>query len=232
MAAKRRLRRSQIRDDKFIDTVAHYAGQLREHQRSILGGLALVFILILAVSWGVSYLRETDVESRTAFSSALGELELAIQDNQPDGYEAALQSFETLRDRFGGKQAGVWAVYYTGFCKEQLKNYQAAMEDYDAYLAREPDGDFALAAEEGRAACLHSLGKARAAAEAFEELAARAGIGEIHRRQWLYRASQIYLTSQYYDNALTTLEKLDELGAGSYERKVKRDLAALEALQG
>ncbi len=55
MAAKKRLSKSQLRDDKFIDTVAHYAGMLREHQRSIIGGLAVVLIFILAAPLGVPY---------------------------------------------------------------------------------------------------------------------------------------------------------------------------------
>ena len=78
MVAKKRLSKSQLRDDKFIDTVAHYAGMLREHQRTIIGGLAVLLVLILAISWGTRYVRESDEESRVAFSGALGQLEEAI----------------------------------------------------------------------------------------------------------------------------------------------------------
>jgi len=232
VAAKKRLSKSQIRDDKFIDTVAHYAGMMREHQRSIIGGLLVAVILIVAVSWGVRYVRESDGESRIAFSSALGELETAMQQNMPDGYQAALQSFESVRKEFGSRNTGTWAIYYTGFCKEQLKNFESALADYEAYLDKDSDGDFALAAEEGRASCLNSLGKSRQAAEVFEQLASRKDVSENRARQWLYRASQIYTTAQYYDNARSALKMLDAMGADSYQKRVDRDLAALDAMQG
>jgi tetratricopeptide (TPR) repeat protein len=230
VAAKKRLNKSQLREDKFIDTVAHYAGMLREHQRSIIGGLAVVLILILAVSWGVRYVNESDEESRVAFSGALGELDLAIQDNLPDGYEAALQSFEAIHSQFSGKTAGRWSIYYTGFCKEQLKNFQGALDDFDAYIAS-GDPEFELAAQQGRASCLHSLGKIRAAAEALETLAERPGSSEDMVRGWLYRASKIYFTGQYFESADNALTKLEAMGAGSYEVKMKRDQAALAALR-
>jgi len=231
LAAKKRLNKSQIRDDKFIDTVAHYVGQFREHQRSLIGGIAVVLILILAVSWGLRFVRESGEESRIAFSGALGELDLAIQSNEPDGYESALKNFETIRSQYGGKKAGTWALYYRAFCKEQLKDFKGALEDYDAYLA-EGDREFALAAEQGKASCLNSMGKVRSAASLLEELAAKPGIGEEMARNWLYRASQIYLNGQYYDNAKEVLVKLQDFGAGSYQIKVKRDLAALQLLAG
>ncbi len=231
MVAKKRLSKSQLRDDKFIDTVAHYAGVLREHQRSIIGGLAVLLILILAISWGTRYVRESDEESRVAFSSALGELELAIQDNQPAGYETALQSFEAIRSQFGGKEAGQWSLYYTGFCKEQLKDFQGGLNDFETYLAS-GDSEFELAAEQGRASCMHSLGQTRQAAEVLENLADRPDAGEDMARSWLYRASQIYFTGKYYENAEAALTKLEALGAGPYESKLKRDRAALAALRG
>ncbi len=230
MAAKKRLSKSQLRDDKFIDTVAHYAAQLREHQRTLIGGIAVFLIIILAISWGTRYVQQSGEEARVAFSNALGELELAIQDNQPDGYEAVLQSFEAIHSQFSGKKAGKWSQYYTGFCKEQLKNFQGAMDDYDSYL-NGGDDEFSLAAEQGRAACLHNLGKTKDAAEALEALADRPDTSVEMARSWLYRASQIYLTGQYFESAQKALTKLDAIGAGPYEIKMKRDLAAIEALR-
>jgi len=50
-------------------------------------------------------------------------------------------------------------------------------------------------------------------------------------RGWLYRASQIYFTGQYFENAETALAKLEAMGAGTYEAKMKRDQAALAALR-
>jgi hypothetical protein len=230
VAGKKRLSKSQLRDDKFIDTVAHYAAQLREHQRTLIGGIAVFLVLILAISWGTRYVQQSGEEARVAFSSALGELELAIQDNQPDAYEAVLQSFEAINTQFSGKEAGLWSIYYTGFCKEQLKNFQGGLDDYETYLAS-GDKEFDLAAEQGRVSCLHSLGKINAAAELLESLADRPDASAEMARSWLYRASQMYLSSHYLENAQNTLDKLEAIGAGPYETKVERDLAAIKALR-
>ena len=76
--------------------------------------------------------------------------------HEPEGYSTALQSFEAIRSQFEGKEAGKWSLYYTGFCKEQLKDYQGAQSDFEAYLDT-GDMEFEIAAIQGKAACMHSL---------------------------------------------------------------------------
>ena len=76
------------------------------------------------------------------------------------------------------------------------------------------------------------MGKTRQAAEALEALAGRSDASEELIRSWLYRASQIYFTGHYYENAEAALSRLESMGPGVYEGRVKRDRAALAALRG
>ena len=231
MAAKKRLTKSQLRDDKFIDTVAHYAGILRENLQYFMGGLILILIVVIAVSWGFRHSQGADMESRLAFTQALKGVESALASSAAEDYERVLQDFETIGEQYGSKEVGRWSLYYTGYCREQLMRFPEAQADYEAYLEADGGGEFALSARQGIASCLYSMNKPRPAAELFEELAGGEKVSDAQRLSWLYRAGRIYLEGQYYEESQRVLEALESEAKGTLLTQVTRDLATLRALR-
>lgn len=230
LAAKKRLTKSQIRDDKFVDTIAHYAGNLREYQNYVLGGLALILIVVVAVSWGVRFKQGADSDSRLAFTSALKTLETSMASSEEADYMASLVSFEGVIEDYKSRETGRWAIYYSGYCKEHLNQFPEALKDYEEYLEVDKKGEFIVAARQGIASCMYSMGKPRPAAEILEQLAAGKNVNEVQSKAWLYRASQIYLEGQYYQDAKRVLEDLKPQVKGMVLTKVERDLEALKVL--
>jgi tetratricopeptide (TPR) repeat protein len=232
VAASKRLSKSDLREDKFIDTVARYAAKLREYQNFVLGGLVLLLILVLAVSWGIRYQQGNDAESRQAFSLALKGLEAAMASNADLDYQTSLGEFEAIIEQHGGREVGRWSLYYSGYCSEQLDDFPKAQAQFEAYLEADgADGEFGLSARRGIAACLEGMNRARPAAEMLEELAAEPGVSEQMSFSWRYKASQMYLNSQYYEDAHRILESLLPEAEGAVRANIERDLEALRVLR-
>ncbi|MDP6418646.1 MAG: hypothetical protein QF492_06555 [Candidatus Krumholzibacteria bacterium] len=219
-----------VREDAFVDRAGHYAALFMAHKKSVIASLTMILIVIAAVSLSFRFAKESELESRQSFASALGNLELALDSNTEEAFQQALAGFEAVGAEYPKRTVGAWTLYYSGFCKERLQQFEEARGDYSAYLSAEPEGEFELAALQGIASCEHSLRNPKKAADLYLEISE-------HPRAWeelslltAYKASKIYLDSRYFDLAGDILSSLKEKAKGKLLLDVQRDLEALAVL--
>ena len=201
MSAAKRLSKRQLRDDKFVDVMMHYADKIRENQRLLVGGVVVLLILILALNWGRNAMRAADVEAQQTFSTALKTLETAMADETQSTYGEPQRAFEAIGEEFAGKDVGKWSMYYVGFCLEQQKEYLEAEKVYENYLSEDPGGEFEIAARLGIATCNAGVGRYKRQADFLVELAGAEGISPTQADAWRFQAGQVYLDNGYFDLA-------------------------------
>ncbi len=231
MSAAKRITKKQLKDDKFVDAVLLYWDKLRDHQNLVLGGLVVVVVIVLAISWGARYRSAGIAESQQAFSGTLGKLSEAMYSSSEEDFKLTHDSFAELRAEYGGSDVGKWSLYYMGFCKERLSEYLVAEEIFEEYLAEDPDGEYEIPAKLGIVTCNGSVGKAKRQADFLRELAGSEKVTDAQSQRWLYQAAQIYMDNGYYDNASELLEGLAGGADTELLRLIEQDLDALEARQ-
>ncbi len=230
MSAAKRLTKRQLKDDKFVDVVLLYGEKLREHQRLILGGLLIVLVVIMGVSWGRRALESGSSEAQQAYSAALKKLEAAMRVDDAKGYLVAQQAFEGVRAKYARKDVGHWALYGIAYCKEQAADYQGAEAAFREYLEAQPRGEFALAARLGVASCSGSVGRVKPQADMLLEAAADKSVDEAQADAWRFQAGQIYMDAGYFDLARDLFQELKTRADEPTRLEIEQALKALAAL--
>lgn len=230
MSAAKRISKKQLKDDKFVDLVLVYGEKLRAHQRLILGGLLVLLLIVLGVNLAQRAQRSGSSEAQQAYSAALKKLELAMRNNDQKGYAEPLQAFQAVRSQYGRKDVGRWAIYGVAYCQEQMGDYQTAETGYREYLDAQPNGEFALAARLGVAACNGSIGRVKPQADMLVEAAESGDVEKAQADAWLYQAAQIYLDAGYFDLARTNFERIKDSVDEPTRLEIEQALKALAAL--
>ncbi len=226
----RRITKKQLKEDKFAEAIFNYGEMARQHQRTIIGVVALIIIVIVGGTWGARYLRSSQLEGQYAFSQALKGLENAVVVGEEPGYLAALDTFTAIRNDFSGKEVGKWAIYFEGYCFELNRQYTRSEQLYNEYLEADRGGEYELAARLGIAAALGSTGNVKQQADALIELAKMEGISVKQSQSWVYEAGRIYMESGYFESARSAFEGLLPDAEISIKNQVEQQIAALDAL--
>jgi len=229
--ARKRITKKQLKDDKFVDVMLHYGDLLRRHQRALLLGVLGLIAVVLIGTWSVNYFRTNRSGSHELFSTALASLSRAMDAESDGDFEGAMAQFQNLRDEYPRRPEGRWALYYLAFCQAKMLDYLTAERTYEEYLQEDPDGEYEIPARLGIASCNGAVGRTKRQADFLRELARSGKVDENLSIQWLYRASQIYLDSGYFEPAQETLEELEPMADASLKRRVEQDLRALKARQ-
>ncbi len=230
MSAAKRLTKRQLRDDKFVDVMMHYAEKIRENQRLLVGGVVVLLILILGLNWGRNAMRAADVEAQQAFSTALKTLEIAMQDEAQEAYGEPLQAFEAIRAEYSGKEVSKWSLYYVGYCLEQEKDYLEAEKIYNEYLAADAGGEFELAARLGIATCNAGVGRYKRQADFLIELAGAEDVSEKQADAWRFQAGQVYMDNGYFDLARQVMTDIMDRVDEPTRQQIDQILEALDGI--
>ena len=231
MSAAKRISKRRLKDDKFVDIVFHYGEILREHQRLIVGGLVVLVLLVLGVTWGKRAMHLGNEEAQQAFSTALKQLEVAMQGTDPMAFGAPEQAFMAIESENGGKDVGKWSIYYVGYCREQMGKYEEAEQDYERYLKAESNGQFALAAKLGLATCNAGVGRYKVQADMLVDLASSAKVDSAQANAWLYQAGQTYMDNGYFDLARQVFTRIEDHVDEQTQQEVQQFLEALDQVK-
>jgi hypothetical protein len=229
--SSRRITKKQLKEDKFANAVFAYGELARTHQRSIVGGVALLLIIIFGSIWGVRYTRSSELEAQQAFSTALQALQGAIVVDEEAAFLAALDSFTSIRNNHGGRSVGKWAIYFEGYCYELNQQYKRSEQLYTEYLDADGGGEYDIPARLGIATSLGSMGHSKRQADALIEIAGLGGISDRQAHTWMLQAGQIYMDAGYFEDARSTFERLLPIVDVSMKSKVEHQLKALGALR-
>ncbi len=159
MARRRRVRRN-IREDQLVTWSVQVSRWVSAHFTIVVGG-AVALVVVAAGLVVASNAR------RSAARRAARQVSAALASLQRGEYAGAKTAFGQIAREFSGRTAAM-ALYFRADAELRQGEFQAALEDLDAYLERA--GDFPqmrAAALYGRGVCYEGLGDARRAAEAF-----------------------------------------------------------------
>jgi tetratricopeptide (TPR) repeat protein len=162
--------KKNLKEDQLVTTTFRLTEWAQAHFNQVIIGVvalvAVVAILVFLANSRESGARQAEREMGAA---------LALFSNGE--YAAAKPAFQQVAERFGGAQ-GAAARFFAAECELQQDDYQSAVDDYDAYLAR--GGDYPLfeaSALMGKAQALEGLSNhleaARAMVAAVEKMDAK-----------------------------------------------------------
>jgi hypothetical protein len=228
----KRITKKQLKDDKFVDVMLEYGEKVRTHQRAVAAGVIILLLAVILGSWLVKYSRSSRSGSNQDFSQALKTLSLAATTPKDSkGYTEALAAFTQIRDEYGRRKEGKWAIYFIAYCQENLLDYLEAEKTYQTYLDKDPSGEYEIAAKLGIASCNAAVGRVKQQADLLCELAASDKVTAAQARDWRYQAAQIYMDAGYFQPAQALLEELKPDAEDAMQRRIEQDLAALKARQ-
>jgi len=157
------MTKEELRHDSFVETIARASAYLQNNFMTVavvLVGIALVIVV------GVFF---TQSQQRTAVQADQAFFKVTARYSQ-GAYSEALVEADALMQRFGSRQEGKWTLYFAGAAHLALAENDRAIERFDEYLAADQGGQYAVAAELGKALALESRGDLDAAIAAYAEI--------------------------------------------------------------
>lgn len=203
MAAKRRIRKHELKEDRFVTATFQLTSYVREHQNTFIAVLAGVVILAIAIA--------VVTASRSRTQETVGRL-LAETNAlyQVGKYQEAIQRCQTVLDQFGGtRQAGV-AAFFLGDSQFKLGEYQKAMEAFRLYVDKyHQDPMLTASSLTGIAACHEQMDQFSEAGE-FYQLAATKYPDYYAAPEALLNAGRCFAQAGETEKARTAYEQLIE----------------------
>ena len=148
---KIRITKHDLKEDHFVTTTLQFTTWVREHQNTVLAGVAIVVVIaILATVISTSRSRSRETAARL-----LGQVELLYAQGQ---LEPAISQAQMLTDQYGGSREAGRAVFYMADSRLKLERYDEAIAAYETYIEDyHNDQTLTAASYTGMAACYEQL---------------------------------------------------------------------------
>ena len=124
---KRRLKRREIKEDKFVTFVARWTDFFNENGKYVVMGLGAVVLLVVIVYFMA-------VSKRDANLSASGGLLRATDFYNQNQYDAAIPILQNVVDSYSGTPNAGVAVYYLATSYYAKENYSEAKRNFKLYI--------------------------------------------------------------------------------------------------
>jgi TolA-binding protein len=165
MAAKKRIRKHDLKEDHFVTATFQLTTFVREHQNTFLAiaaGIVVVAIIIAVVSSSRSRTQETA-------SRLLGEVEMMFQQG---AFAQLIDRSQMLIDQYSGTQQAGTAVFLVAESHLKLGQYDQAIESYQLYIDKHHrDETMTASSYTGIASCHEELGRFEQAGEYYLQCA-------------------------------------------------------------
>lgn len=214
MAAKKRIRKHDLKEDRFVTATFQFTSFVRERQNTFLTVLAGLVILIIVTAV------YTSSRSRTQETAAriMGEVNILYQEAN---YQGAVQQCQIMLDQYGKTREAGKATIFLADSYLKLGEYQKALETYQLYIDKYHQDEVLTASSfTGIAACHEQLGQFLQAAEFYWKAAEKfpdffgapealmnsgrcfAAAGEINKAKGAYtKLIDNYPESRYFNDA-------------------------------
>lgn len=178
-----------MKEDKFTTFMLLAKDYVMERWVYFVGGLVLVFALVIAVTMMKSSMAKSETEAIEIFNRAQAQL-------QSKSYQIAIIDFQTIIDDFGSSDLAEKAQFNLGNAYFAAKSFDLAREAFETYLADNNNDDryFTTSALAGVAACMAGSGDIAGAADKYREAGERFTEFEPAGEFYL-KAMQFYLES-------------------------------------
>jgi TolA-binding protein len=204
---KRRLKRREIKEDKFVTFVAKWTDFFNENGKFVVmgvGGLALV----IAIGYFMS------VSKRDANLAASGGLIRATDFYNQNQFDEAIPHLQRVVDTYSGTANAGVATYYLANSYYSKENYSEAKRYFQLYLDNYGDNPlFVGSAYAGLGACHAVEGEREKAAQLYQK-AYDENPGSFTAPEFLFVAARNYIEIAQKSKAIELLQKIvDDHGA-------------------
>jgi len=157
----RRLRRRDIKEDELAEFVLKAWNYTRGHSKQIAGIVIFACIAAIVVGFAIHGRRQAQLEAQFWLSQGSDAL-------AQGRFEAALQAYNNVIDKYRGTLGHSDAIFFAGNTHFMMGNYDSALVFFQRYLnLKKRRSEFTISAEEGIAQCLEEIGRYREAADAY-----------------------------------------------------------------
>ncbi len=165
MAKKIKITKRDMKEDSFVTFMLQTKDFLLERWVYFIGGVALVVVVIVALSIMQSERGKNEKEAADVYSRAMSSY---LQRN----YQVAIIDFQSILDNYGSTSSAPAARFNLGNAYFGVKNYTEAITAFETYLRKYGDDKvFASSALAGIGASLAGNGDLRGAADKYREAA-------------------------------------------------------------
>ena len=182
---RRKLSKSELREDEFVEWIMQAVEYVRERARLFASGALAVVAIIVAIN----YFIESQEADRLQAAALLGDVLMVEQGGEP---AEAIRYAEDLVSSYAGTPAAAQGTVLLANLHYAQGRYAEARGYYQSYLDNyEPVDVLAYAAQSGLGACLEAEGQFLAAAQHYEAYAAQQA-GTIREAMARMEAARIY----------------------------------------
>jgi len=175
MARRRRITRSQLKRDAFVEKTFEFTEYFKENWRSLAWWMVAVSAGLILWFGGKSYIASTRETSENLLAAGVKQIE-------SKNYNAARDSLKLLLKGYKASTAGEGALFYTAETYYNEKNYTEAERTYREYLDKYGyEGKYSILAAMSLGSTIEQQGKLLPAAEVYLNLAKNINIKGIAR---------------------------------------------------
>ena len=152
MVAKKRMRKHDLKEDRFVTTTFRVTSFVRENQNTFLSILAALVVLVIVI------VVVTSSRSRSHEGAArlMGQANMLYQAGH---YHEAIQQCQSVLDQHGNTQEAGQAAFFLADSYLKLGDYQNALESFTLYVDKYHQDRFLMALSlTAIAACYEQLG--------------------------------------------------------------------------
>jgi len=161
MVAKRRIRKHDLKEDRFVTTTFRLTSVVRENQNTFLTILAALVVLVIVI------VVVTSSRSRSHEGAArlLGQANMLYQAGH---FHEAIQQCQSVLDQHGNTQEAGQAAFFLADSYLKLGDYQNALDAFTLYVNRYHQDRLLMASSlTAIASCYEQLGQFSSAGEFY-----------------------------------------------------------------
>ncbi len=161
MAAKKRIRKHDLKEDHFVTAAFQLSSYVREHKNIFFIAIAGLVVLVIALTMFTS----SRSHKQESAARIVGEVSILYQQGD---YQATIQQCQALLDQFSNTQQASIAVILLADSYFKLGQYQDAISAFNTYVEKyHSDKLFEACSLTGIAACYEYLNQFTDAGEFY-----------------------------------------------------------------
>lgn len=176
MARAERVTRRDLKEDRFIETMAEVYAFLKRNLQLILIAVAAVLVIIIGVGTYAYIKQKAETKASIQFGEAMkvfqeAEDDWADQDKMKEAankYKEAREKFKAILRKYKGSSYADKAAFYAAKSSFQLGEYDQALKEFQD-LARKSDSPFGLYAQQAIGKCYEQKGDLKGAVREYDE---------------------------------------------------------------
>lgn len=198
MGKRKRITKKGLKHDALLETTAKSTKFIEDHLNKVLIGVAVVVVAVVVVGMVIRGQRATEL-------TASADLMKASQSASSGVLAQAAQEYQSVIDLYPGTRSAGAASCYLGTILFQQGQYDAALENFQAYLDRHGDsGNLGKVALEGKASVLEQRRDFETAASIYRQLARNNNDLESTAARYLADAMRCYRSANDWDSVRET----------------------------